>query len=158
MTCLFCAILTNNSIFFRKCVCMYKLKPSWLCCDVDLPKAILKKGGVRCITRWRHQVETISALLALCEGNSPVIGGFPLQRASNTGFDVLFDVSLIKRLNNPSNRPWFETPGCSLWRHCIEYLHVRYILIHVCLQFLNSMVYILHYQGLHSFFFKDIPC
>ena len=28
-------------------------------------------------TRWRHQMETFSALLALCEGNPPVTGGFP---------------------------------------------------------------------------------
>ena len=26
---------------------------------------------------WRHQIETLSALLALCAGNSPVIGEFP---------------------------------------------------------------------------------
>ena len=29
---------------------------------------------------WRHQMETFSALLALCEGNPPVTGGFPSQR------------------------------------------------------------------------------
>ena len=28
-------------------------------------------------TWWRHQMETFSALLALCEGDSPVIGEFP---------------------------------------------------------------------------------
>ena len=33
---------------------------------------------------WRHQVETFSALPALCDGNPPVTGGFPSQRASNT--------------------------------------------------------------------------
>ena len=30
-------------------------------------------------TWWRHQMETFSALLALCEGNSPVTGEFPSQ-------------------------------------------------------------------------------
>ena len=29
---------------------------------------------------WRHQMETFSALLAICAGNSPVTGGFPAQR------------------------------------------------------------------------------
>ena len=29
---------------------------------------------------WRHQMETFSASLALCEGNPPVTGGFPSQR------------------------------------------------------------------------------
>ena len=30
-------------------------------------------------SRWRHQMETFSALLALCAGNSPVTGEFPAQ-------------------------------------------------------------------------------
>ena len=38
-------------------------------------------------------------LLALCEGNSPVTGEFPSQRASNVGFDVFFDVSVNKLLH-----------------------------------------------------------
>ena len=28
---------------------------------------------------WRHQMETFSALLALCVGNSPVTGEFPTK-------------------------------------------------------------------------------
>ena len=31
-------------------------------------------------TWWRHQMETFSALLAICAGNSPVHGEFPTQR------------------------------------------------------------------------------
>ena len=31
-------------------------------------------------TWWRHQMETSSALLALCAGNSPVTGEFPAKR------------------------------------------------------------------------------
>ena len=30
---------------------------------------------------WRHQMETFSALLAICAGNSPVTGEFPAQRS-----------------------------------------------------------------------------
>ena len=37
-------------------------------------------------------METVSALLALCEGNPPVTGGFPSQWASNASCDVFFDV------------------------------------------------------------------
>ena len=66
---------------------------------------------------WRHQMETVSALLALCEGNPPVIGGFPSQRDSNAGFDVFFNVCLNKRLNKQTKRWWFETPSFSLWHH-----------------------------------------
>ena len=37
---------------------------------------------------WRHQLETISALLAFCAGNSPVTGEFPAQRPVTRSFDV----------------------------------------------------------------------
>ena len=40
---------------------------------------------------WRHQMETFSALLALCAGNSPVSGEFPAQRPVTRSFDVFFD-------------------------------------------------------------------
>ena len=35
---------------------------------------------------WRHQVETYSALLVLCVGNSPVTGEFPAQRPVTRSF------------------------------------------------------------------------
>ena len=35
---------------------------------------------------WRHQMETFSALLALCAGNSPVTGEFPSQRPVTRSF------------------------------------------------------------------------
>ena len=40
--------------------------------------------------RWRHQIETFSALLALCEGNPPVTGAFSSQRSVTRSFDVFF--------------------------------------------------------------------
>ena len=45
-------------------------------------------------TWWRHQMETFSALLALCAGNSPVSGEFPSQRPVTRSFDVFFDLCL----------------------------------------------------------------
>ena len=39
---------------------------------------------------WRHQMETFSALLALCAGNSPVTGEFPAQRPVTRNFDGFF--------------------------------------------------------------------
>ena len=39
---------------------------------------------------WRHQMETYSALLTLCAGNSPVTGEFPAQRPATRNFDVSF--------------------------------------------------------------------
>ena len=37
---------------------------------------------------WRHQMETFSASLALCAGNSPVTSEFPAQRPVTRSFDV----------------------------------------------------------------------
>ena len=69
-------------------------------------------------TWWRHQMETFSALLAICAGNSPVTGEFPAQRPVTWSFDVFFDLRLNKRLSKQSWGWWFETPSRSLWRHC----------------------------------------
>ena len=67
---------------------------------------------------WRHQMETFSALLDLCAGNSPVYGEFPVQRPVTRSFDVFFDLYLIKRLRKHSRGWWFETLSRPLWRHC----------------------------------------
>ena len=67
---------------------------------------------------WCHRMETFSTLLALCAGNSPVTGEFPAQRPVTSSFDAFFDLCLNKRLNKQSWGWWFETPSCSLWRHC----------------------------------------
>ena len=45
-------------------------------------------------TWWRYQMETFSALLALCTENSPVTGEFPAQRPVTQSFDVFFDLRL----------------------------------------------------------------
>ena len=37
---------------------------------------------------WRHQMETFSALLAICVGSSPVTGEFPSQRPVTRSVDV----------------------------------------------------------------------
>ena len=70
------------------------------------------------ITLWRHQMETFSVLLALCEGNPPVASGFPSQRPMTRSFDVFFDQCLNKWLSKQSRRRWFETPSPSLYCHC----------------------------------------
>ena len=66
---------------------------------------------------WRHQMETFSALLALCVGNSPVTGEFPSQWPVTRSFDVFFDILLNKRSSIQSWLWWFETPSRLLWRH-----------------------------------------
>ena len=46
---------------------------------------------------WRHQMEKLSALLALCVGNSPVTGEFPAQGPVTRSFGVFSDLLLNKR-------------------------------------------------------------
>ena len=73
---------------------------------------------VRMQTLWRHQMETFSALLALCAGNSPATGEFPSQSPVTRSFDVFFALCLNKRSSKQSLGWWFETPSRSSWRHC----------------------------------------
>ena len=75
-------------------------------------------AGPFCAPWWRHQMETLSALLVLCVGNSPVTGEFPSQRPVTRGFDVFFNPCMNKRLSKQSRRWWVETPSRWSWRHC----------------------------------------
>ena len=61
-------------------------------------------------TWWRHQMETFSALLAICAGNSPFTGEFRAQRPVTRSFDVFFDLYPTKRLSKQSWGWWFGTP------------------------------------------------
>ena len=69
---------------------------------------------------WRHKMETFSALLALCAGNSPVPGEFPAQRPVTRVVDVFFNLRLDKQLSKQSWGWWFETLSRPLWRHSNE--------------------------------------
>ena len=83
-----------------------------------------RRGWVEQMARaWRrHQMETFSALLALCVGNSLVTGEFPSKRPVARSSEVFFGLRLNKQLSKQSQGWWFEMPSCSLWCHC--YLHL----------------------------------
>ena len=49
---------------------------------------------------WRHHMETFSALLALCVGNSPVAGEFPAQRPMAQSFVFFMRASINGWVNN----------------------------------------------------------
>ena len=49
---------------------------------------------------WRHQMETFSALLAICAGNSPVAGEFPAQRPVTRSLFSLICVWINGWVNN----------------------------------------------------------
>ena len=60
------------------------------------------------IPLWRYGMKTLSALLALCEGNPPITGGFPPHKWSVIqNFDIAFAVSLNK-LDQQLSFTWFE--------------------------------------------------
>ena len=94
---------------------LISIKP-W--CHKGRPEYGIYDKYSNCRAWWRHQMETFSVLLALCEGNSPVTGGFPSERSVTRSFDFLFDLHLNKQLNKQL-RCWclLETPSPSLWRH-----------------------------------------
>ena len=57
-------------------------------------------------------MDTFSALMALCAGNSPLTGESPSQRPVTRSFDAFFDLRMNERLSKQSW--WFET-------HCGHY-------------------------------------
>ena len=69
------------------------------------------------LTWWCHQMETFSALLAICSGNSRVTGELPAhsQWRGALVFSLIF--ALNKRLGKQSWGWWFETPSRPLWHH-----------------------------------------
>ena len=84
-------------------------------CPADLH---VERQVVPGVAWWRHQMETFSALLAICAGNSPVTGEFPAQRPVTRNFDVFFGLCMNKRLSKQSSGWWFGTPSRQWWRHC----------------------------------------
>ena len=60
-------------------------------------------------------METFSALLAICAGNSPVNGEFPTQKPVMQSFDVFFDLRLNKQLSDRMLLDYY-LEQCSLTR------------------------------------------
>ena len=101
--------------------------------------AVLYAIPYRISSWWRHQMETSSALLALCEENPPVTSAFPSQRPVMWSFDGFFDLRLNIQLSKQSRHQWFGTPSRSLrhYNDVISY-HIRQIqLYHACWWFGN---------------------
>ena len=105
-----------NNCHYRGYSCLFSLL-LYECCYINVPPQIAKIIGsmsIRyrsdtsasdryplphglCLPWWRHQIETFSALLALCAWNSPVTGEFPSQRPVMRSVDVSSDLRLHKR-------------------------------------------------------------
>ena len=104
-------LLSGSSSHVPPCISIYTERFR-MNCDSNKPLKHTTES------RWRHQIETFSALLALCEGNPRVTGGFPSQNPVTRSLDVCFDLCLNKWLSKQSRRRWFETLSRSLSRYC----------------------------------------
>ena len=90
--------------------CVLRWLPKLLFCIMSLKIILLKSvpyfpgaSELMCVnTWWRHQMETFSALLAICAENSPVPGEFSAKRPVTLSFDVFFDLRPNKRLSKRS--------------------------------------------------------
>ena len=132
----------NHSLCRHKFYKVYRLYEQWWFCNsnchhillpkchitwlvgIDMSKskstgkfnlAVVSKRMI--ISWWRHQMETFSALLAICAGKFSGPGEFPAQRPVTRSFDVFFDLRLNKRMSKQSRGWWFETLSRQLWRH-----------------------------------------
>ena len=118
-----CSLSCKQRTFLKRVTCLntYLIKIcSWIISSLVWCSILSFEQGFHwseCKTWWRHQMETFSALLAICAGNSPVPGEFPTQRPVTRSFDVYFDLRPNKWLSKQSWGWWFETPSRSLWRH-----------------------------------------
>ena len=126
------------------------------CCgavnDIQFSRHMLEIHGscyIDEISWWRHQMETFSALLAICA----VPGEFPAQRPVTRTFDVSFDLRLNKRLSKRSWGWWFETPTCPLWCHCNVFPSVKDDILNS--SYHKSWIF-LSYTMLWSFWTKNI--
>ena len=83
---------------------------------------------------WRHDNAAPSMVLALCEGNPLLTGGFPAQRPCNASF-FFNEVSLNKLLEKRLSGQWFEMHWCScvvIVMFCwICWCLTIYIMIHI---------------------------
>ena len=104
---IFCS--TKTTMALKACVLYwwklfkhFSLLLSWWTYFLDLilyPVQLYIDPCYHRVSWWRHHMETISALLALCAGNSPVTGEFPSQRPVTRSYDV-FNLRPNKRLRN----------------------------------------------------------
>ena len=87
-----CLSLSLTSLTRTTQILFYYVNSTWY--DVKFSRGCILYS-VQSELAIRHQMETFSALLAICAGNSPVTGEFPAQGPLMRSFDALSDLRLI---------------------------------------------------------------
>ena len=67
---------------------------------------------------WRHDVETLSVLLAFSARNPVITGGSPYKGSAMQNFDGYFIASRNKSLNRRPSCPRLLNALMPMWRHC----------------------------------------
>ena len=106
-------------------------------CGKTTCRLVNRGPGDRFMSWWRHQMKTISVLLALCAGNSPVVGEFPSQRPVTRSLCVFFDLRKNKWMN--------EQPCCRRMRRHRTHYDVTVIVLIYCGYIVSfTLIYIMH--------------
>ena len=82
-----------------------------------------------CVVLCEYNIRQTELMMSSSNGNIFCVTGplwgksnghrwIPPQMSATPSFDVFLDLRLNKRLSKQSRCRWFETPPCSLWRHC----------------------------------------
>ena len=85
---------------------------------------------------WRYQMETLSALLAICAGNSPVTGEFPAQSLGTWRGALMFSLIGVWMNGWVNNR---EAGDLRRYRAHYDVI-VRWITRFACVLFLSGLI------------------
>ena len=80
--------IINTTYFYVIAVNVLSVSIKETYCLLTWQQTSDRSNGIH--TWWRHQMETFSAILFLCVGNSPVTSEFPSQRPAPRSFDVFY--------------------------------------------------------------------
>ena len=73
---------------------------------------------MRPLTWWRHDMETFSASLALCEGKPPVASIFPSQKGTVTQSFDIFSYTPQEMVEQTVQLPVIWNTEMLMWSHC----------------------------------------
>ena len=104
---------------------------------------------------WRHDMETLSALLAFCEGNPPVTCGLPSQRDSNTELSCFLGCQTEHTVEQTVDLPVNRDVMTPMWRHRI--IAHDYIVLCFVLATLSLLCGLMWYVGLSLLVYHWYP-